>query len=78
MFVTPNNQHRGIGRLIVNELERKASLEKFNTINITASLVSRQFWESMGFIVEKEDFLPVSNNQKLYYYKMLKTIGDNN
>ena len=75
VFVSPLYQHKGTGKLIVRELERKASLDKLTTLDLEASLVSRQFWESLGFLVEREDYVPVSNNQKLSYYKMVKTLN---
>ncbi len=76
VFVSPPHQHRGIGKLLVQELERKASFEKLATIDLEASLVSRQFWESLGFVVQREDYIPVRNSQKLCYYKMVKTLYD--
>ena len=76
VFVSPLHQNKGIGKLIVWELERKASLEKITTLDLEASLVSRQFWESLGFVVEREDYVPVRNNQNLSYYKMVKTLND--
>jgi GNAT superfamily N-acetyltransferase len=77
VFVSPLHQHMGIGKLIVQDLEEKASLEKLTTLDLGASLVSREFWESLGFIVQIEDYVPVQNNQKLSYYKMFKMIGKN-
>ena len=76
VFVSQLIQHRGIGKLIVQELERRASVEKIAVLDLEASLVSRQFWESLGFVVQKEDYVPVRNGQKLCYYKMVKTLND--
>lgn len=74
VFVNPLHQHRRIGKRLVNELERRASLEKLATLDLEASLVSRQFWESLGFVIRREDYVPVRNDQKLCYYEMVKTI----
>jgi GNAT superfamily N-acetyltransferase len=74
VFVSPLYQHKGIGKMIVQKLVKKASLKKLTTLDLEASLVSRQFWESIGFVVQREDYVPVRNNQKLSYYKMVKTI----
>ena len=76
VFVSPPHQHRGTGKLVVRELEKKALLEKSATLDLEASLVSRQFWESLGFVVQREDFVPVRNDQRLYYYQMTKTLDD--
>jgi GNAT superfamily N-acetyltransferase len=74
VFVDPLYQRRGIGKQITRELERKASSEKIVMLDLSSSLVSRLFWESMGFLVQKEDYLPLHNGQKLHYYKMSKTL----
>ena len=76
VFVSPPHQHRGIGKLLVQELEKKALREKSTTLDLEASLVSKQFWESLGFTVHTEEYFPVRNDQKLHYYKMIKTLND--
>ena len=76
VFVRPLHQHRGIGKLIVQELEIKASTEKSATLDLEASLVSRQFWELLGFVAQREEYIPVQNGQKLHYCKMVKTLSD--
>lgn len=75
VFVNPIHQHRGIGKAIVQELEREASVSNPDALYLEASLVSRQFWESLGFITQKEDFIPVGNNQKLRFHRMTKTLS---
>ncbi|HEY33035.1 MAG TPA: GNAT family N-acetyltransferase [Dehalococcoidia bacterium] len=75
VFVNPLHQHRGIGKTIVQELERKALAEKSATLYLEASLVSRQFWESLGYVIQSEDFIPVGNDQKLDFYRMVKTFS---
>ena len=75
VFVDPAYQKRGIGKLITQELEKKASIQKIVTLNLQASLVSRRFWESQGFTIQEERYIPVRNNQKLRFYEMLKTLN---
>ncbi len=75
VHVNLNHQHRGIGKLIVQELERKAISDKFTILDIDATPVSRKFWETMGFRIEKEDDIPIHNGQKLHYYKMVKALA---
>jgi len=75
VFVDPLHQHKGIGKFIVQELERKAVSEKLPALDLDSSLISRQFWESLGFILQKEDFIPVRNGKKLIFYRMAKTLG---
>jgi GNAT superfamily N-acetyltransferase len=75
VFVNPIHQHKGIGKLIAQELERKAVFEKLAVLDLASSLVSRQFWESLGFIFQKEDYIPVQNGKKLLFYRMSKTLS---
>jgi N-acetylglutamate synthase-like GNAT family acetyltransferase len=74
VYINPPHQHRGIGKLITQELEKKALDEKLTTIDLAASLVSKRFWESRGYTVQKEDYVPVKNNKKLHFYRMSKTL----
>ena len=74
-FVSPACQRQGIGGLLAQELEKKASLRKSGDITLEASLVSREFWEKRGFTVQEETFIPVKNGQKLIYYNMSKKIN---
>jgi len=75
VFVDPSHQHKGVGKLLVQDLGGKASLEQLTTIDLEASLVSRRFWGSLGFVVQREDYVTVRNSQKLVYYKMFKTLS---
>lgn len=75
VFVKPSLQQKGIGRLIVQRLERRASAEKLATLDLDSSLASRKFWESMGFVLQKEDYIPVGNGKRLLFFKMNKTLG---
>ena len=75
VFVNPLHQCKGIGRLIVQDLERRVLVGKIATLDLEASLVSRQFWESMGFTVQREDYVQVRKGQKLCYYRMIKTLS---
>ena len=76
VFVDSLHQHRGTGKLIVRELTEKASIENSPALDLEASLVSVRFWESLGFVVRREDHIPVKNGQKLRYFKMVKTLDD--
>jgi GNAT superfamily N-acetyltransferase len=75
VFVNPIHQHKGIGKLIVQELERKAVFEKLPVLGLASSLVSRQFWQSLSFILQKEDYIPLQDGKKLLFYRMAKTLS---
>jgi GNAT superfamily N-acetyltransferase len=74
VFINPEYQRQGIGKIIADKLERKARSEGLEKLDLSASLKSRRFWEAMGYITTGEFALPVANDQKLIYYEMVKTI----
>jgi GNAT superfamily N-acetyltransferase len=74
VFIDPQHQRQGIGKIIANKLERKARSEGLEKLDLSASLKSLRFWEVMGFISTGVFALPVANDKKLVYYEMVKTI----
>jgi len=74
VFINPEYQHQGIGKIIANKLERKAKSAGLVKLDLSASIKSRQFWEAMGYISTGEFALPVANAKKLIFYKMIKTL----
>jgi GNAT superfamily N-acetyltransferase len=74
VFINPEFQHHGIGKLIAEELERKARSQGLEKLELSSSLKAREFWESEGFVVVKEFALPVANDKHLIYYEMAKKL----
>jgi N-acetylglutamate synthase-like GNAT family acetyltransferase len=74
VFINPEYQHHGIGKIIANKLERKAKANGMAKLDLSASLKSRRFWEAMGFVATREFALPVANGQNLLFYEMTKTL----
>ena len=74
VFVSPRYQLNGVGELLVQVLEKEASCKQLTVVDLEASISSKSFWESLGFIVREKDHIPVRNNRKLRYYKMFKTL----
>ena len=77
VFVHPNFQRKGIGKLVAMDLIRKAERGAVTILELDASLVSTKFWESMGFIIARANFIPLKNNKKLIYYEMSKKLRYN-
>ena len=71
VYVDSVHQREGIGKQIVADIERRS---KGLYLDLSASLVSLPFWESCGYQIQREAFIPVRNDQKLRYYKMAKKI----
>jgi GNAT superfamily N-acetyltransferase len=75
VYIHPDYQSRGIGRLVALELEKKAVAAGVPAITLAATVKSKKFWESLGFVLDKEDFMPVDNGVKLYFYRMSKKLA---
>jgi len=58
----------------MHKLEERASARRIAILDLEASLVSQRFYDSLGYVTQKEAYLPVSNNQRLDYYAMVKEI----
>ena len=74
VYIPPEHQRQGIGKLVVKELERKAKSAGLEKLDLSASPKSRRFWESAGFGLLGEFFLPVAKEKKLIYYEMTKNL----
>ena len=77
VFIDPSYQRKGLGKLVMYELEKRALAKEITTLDLEASLVSKQFWDSLGYVTRKKDYIPVRNGQKLWYYKMVKELNPN-
>ncbi len=73
VFVHPKFQNRDLGKLIMQKLETKATLNKIKAIKLDASLPSKKFYDSLGYTSTKT-FLKVENGKRLNYYKMKKVL----
>lgn len=74
VFIDPSYQLKGFGKLIMKNLEKKAYLNGLKTIDLDSSLVSKRFYDSLGYITIKKDVIMVENNQRLDFYKMEKKL----
>jgi len=75
VFVDPAFQRRGFGRLIMRKLEERAVSTGIDVVKLDASLPSKTFYDSLGYIVLEKAFLEVENNRRLDFYKMEKALG---
>ena len=72
VYISPSFQNLGAGKLIVGELERKAVEKKLDSVKIGASIISREFWNARGFVLDKEEAFPIENGQELRFFRMSK------
>jgi N-acetylglutamate synthase-like GNAT family acetyltransferase len=76
VFVDPLHQGKGWGKLIMHSLEEKALAAGVRTVDLSASLVAKPFYDALGYITQSEDSIPLENEQELRYYTMTKKPGD--
>jgi len=74
VFVEPAFQKRGFGKLIMQKLEEKAISQGIKIVKLDASLPSKKFYDSLGYVTLEKTFLEVENGKKLDYYKMEKSL----
>lgn len=74
VFVSPAFQTQGIGRLIMRKLEEKAVSLGIDVVKLDASIPSKRFYDSLGYVTLEETFLEVANNKRLDFYKMKKSL----
>jgi len=77
VFVGPEFQKRGFGKLIMRKLEEKARSTGIGVVKLSASLPAKKFYDSLGYKTIKKTFVKVENGKKLDYYKMEKSLTRN-
>ncbi len=74
VFVDLPFQNQGFGKMIMKALEEEACSNGIEVIDLSASLVSRKFYDSLSYTKLKESFIPVENGQRLDYFEMAKKL----
>ncbi len=77
VFVRSDYQRRGYGQMVADELESLAIKRSVETLELDASLTSRQFWERRGWRVTARE-VEMVEDQPLEYFKMEKVLGEGN
>lgn len=75
VFVDPAHQREGLGRMIMNELERQAATNGAEMLRLRALANARRFYESLGYLSVAKGFVEVDNGRHLEYLEMVKSLG---
>ena len=75
LFVKPEEQGQGCGRLIMEELESIASKNGYLSIELYASLSSFNFYLKRGYSMKEYKAFDVKDNEKLCCFLMHKHIN---
>lgn len=76
VYVEPNCQKQGIGKLIMKELERRALQEGYDEVILRATDVSWQYYLLLGYTIVEKNYVTVEKDARLEYYKMEKRLGE--
>jgi len=77
VFVNPEFQKHGFGKLLMEKLETKALSAGISVVKLDSSLPAKRFYDSLGYETIEKTFVEVGNGKKLDYYKMEKSLKSN-
>jgi GNAT superfamily N-acetyltransferase len=75
VFVDPSLHRLGLGALLIEALEHEALQRGIRKVSLAASLPSKQFYDTLGYVTECRTFLPVQHGKRLDYFTMIKNLG---
>ena len=67
LFVEPVFQNTGFGKILMHKLEEKALLAGVGNVKLDASLPSKKFYDSLGYVTLEETFVELENGTRLDY-----------
>jgi len=74
VFIDPACQRQGLGKMIMNELERQAAANGVQVVQLRALENARKFYESLGYVTSAKGSVAVDNGRCLEYYQMEKKL----
>ena len=75
VFVDPSLHRQGLGALLIEALEHEALNKGIRKISLCASLPSKQFYDTLGYVTDCRTFIPVQKGKRLDYFLMIKNLG---
>ena len=76
VFVHPRYQCRGLGKLIMGELEKMATINGLNKVVLNVSLPSKKFYENLGYAIIISTSIDVGEGQHLNYWEAEKKLPE--
>ena len=77
VFVSPNYQGKGLGKLIMDTLESEAKRNNLKIVELHSSLFAKKFYDNLNYKMFKIGKVIVQNGELLYYQRMSKNLGKN-
>ncbi len=75
VYVEPDLQKQGIGKLIMAALEKLAHERGEKKVKLRATQISKDYYRKMGYVIVEKNLEGVENSKELVYYLMEKQIG---
>jgi GNAT superfamily N-acetyltransferase len=75
VFVDPEFQHRGYGRMMMARLEEQARESGVAVVDLDASLPSKGLYDFLGYQGDELARIPVGSGRFLDFYPMTRTLG---
>ncbi len=75
VFIDPACQGCGLGKSIVEHLERNARDRNVPAIDLSGALGSKTFWEARGYAVRQEVFRAIDGGPVIHYFEMYKKLA---
>jgi GNAT superfamily N-acetyltransferase len=76
VFVSPDFQGKGLGKLIMQDLEEKAKANNLKLVELHSSLFAKKFYDSLNYKMFKIGNVKVDNSERLYYQRMAKRLDE--
>ncbi len=76
VFVRPSFQGHGLGRRLMRDLEDGARKAGHRQIRLHVSLISRKFYESLGYTIVEKDSNNLGNGEYLEFWNAEKSLPD--
>ena len=74
VFVMTKFQRKGIGKLIMSNLESRAKKDKVEVVYLTSTAVSKAFYESLGYSTIEGEIFSAQDSIVIGYFRMKKTL----
>ncbi len=74
VFVSPDFQGKGLGKMIMGELEQKAKTNNLKLVELHSSLFAKKFYDNLNYKMFKIGKVEVVNGELLYYQRMAKRL----
>jgi len=77
MFIRPEEQSKGYGRILLKNLEKIALDEGCKELELSSTLGAYRFYQKCGYAKKEYIIYDVGNKAKLCYFQMRKSISKN-